>query len=218
MKSYEELKRHHRLAREKFDEDFSIRLHRSLSWLERSEQEVDDPDAAFIFLWISFNANYSLILHASSNSSEQNQFADYFRIVVACDYEDQIYDLVWRRFSNEIKSILDNKYIYSAFWRSFEGSDRENWKKGFSKSRRLVSQALRKKDTLSILNFLFSRLYTLRNQLIHGNATWNGKVNRQQVIDGHRLLAALQPLFLEIMIRNPDENWGCIAFPVIEQN
>ena len=218
MKSYEELKRHHRLAREKFDEDFSIRLHRSLSWLERSEQEVDDPDAAFIFLWISFNASYSLMRDASSNSSEQNQFADYFRIVVACDYEDQIYDLVWRRFSNEIKGILDNKYIYSAFWKSFDGSDPESWKKGFTKSRRLVSQALRKKDTLLILNFLFSRLYTLRNQMIHGNATWNGRVNRQQVRDGHRLLAALQPMFLEIMIQNPDENWGSIAFPVIEHH
>ena len=42
-----------------FNEDFAIRIHRSLSWLKRSEVEIEDMDAKFIFLWISFNSIYS---------------------------------------------------------------------------------------------------------------------------------------------------------------
>ena len=51
----------------------------------------------------------------------------------------------------------------------------------------------------------------LRNQLIHGNATWNGQLNRQQVNDGYRLLSALQPVFLSIMMSNPHKDWGRLA-------
>ena len=45
--------------KDSFAEDFAIKIHRSLSWLKRSETENNDIDAKFIFLWISFNANYS---------------------------------------------------------------------------------------------------------------------------------------------------------------
>lgn len=35
------------------------RLHRALSWLGRAEQEKDDDDARFLFLWVAFNAAYA---------------------------------------------------------------------------------------------------------------------------------------------------------------
>ena len=38
--SYTELKALHRALRNEFDEQFSIRLHRALSWLERAEREL----------------------------------------------------------------------------------------------------------------------------------------------------------------------------------
>ena len=58
--NYHELKALHRTLRNDFDEQFSIRIHRALSWLERAERETNDPDAGFLFNWISFNANYSI--------------------------------------------------------------------------------------------------------------------------------------------------------------
>ena len=38
---------------------FNLRMRRATSWLARAEQERDDPDAAFIFYWIAFNAAYA---------------------------------------------------------------------------------------------------------------------------------------------------------------
>ena len=52
--------------------------------------------------------------------------------------------------------------------------------------------------------------------MVHGNATWNGKVNRQQVTDGFKLISNLQPLFLSIMMDNPNSDWGNLAYPIID--
>ena len=70
-------------------------------------------------------------------------------------------------------------------------------------------------DTLVILNNLFDRLYVLRNQLMHGGATWQGSVNRAQVGDGARIMAFLAPLFVGLMMAHPDEDWGLPDYPVV---
>ena len=63
---------------------------------------------------------------------------------------------------------------------------------------------------------LFGRLYVLRNQLVHGGATWNGSVNRNQVEDSAKIMAFLIPLFIELMMENPAENWGKPYYPVVD--
>ena len=45
---------------------------------------------------------------------------------------------------------------------------------------------------------LFDRLYVLRNQLVHGGATWNSSVNRGQVKAGAEILAFLVPVFVDV--------------------
>ena len=78
MHDYSSLKRQHRELRAGFDEPFSIRMHRALSWLDRAEKEIDDPDAGFIFYWVSFNANYSMQKEDAKDSSEVDRFKQYF--------------------------------------------------------------------------------------------------------------------------------------------
>ena len=67
-----------------------------------------------------------------------------------------------------------------------------------------------------VLSILFDRLYVLRNQLVHGGATWNGSVNRAQVGDGARIMAFLVPLFVSLMLENPGEPWGAPRYPPLE--
>ena len=63
-------------------------------------------------------------------------------------------------------------------------------------------------NVLDILEELFDRLYVLRNQLIHGGATWQGSVNRSQVQDGAAIMAFLVPHFINLMLDNPAAAWG----------
>jgi len=57
--NHHNLKTRQRETRDKFPEALSLRVHRALSWLNRAEQETEDIDAKFIFLWVAFNAAYA---------------------------------------------------------------------------------------------------------------------------------------------------------------
>ena len=70
-------------------------------------------------------------------------------------------------------------------------------------------------QTQVVLSIVFDRLYVLRNQLVHGGATWNSQVNRAQVSDGARILGTLVPLILGIMIEHPELDFGEILYPVV---
>jgi hypothetical protein len=67
---------------------------------------------------------------------------------------------------------------------------------------------LRDCRTSRILYLVFDRLYVLRNQLVHGGATYDGGVNRSQVKDGAEILKHLIPLFVDIMMDHPEATWG----------
>lgn len=63
---------------------------------------------------------------------------------------------------------------------------------------------------------MFNRIYTLRNQLIHGGTTWEGSVNRTQLRDCAKLLGKLVPLVILLMLDNPRTLWGEACDPVVK--
>lgn len=213
------LKAKHRSVRETAPQHHSLRIHRALSWLRRAELADDDHDAAFIFLWIAFNAAYADELGdvAVNGSSERSSFDGFFRKMTELDTGGRVYAAIWSRFSQSIRTLLDNQYIFSAFWKFHnEAPGYEDWEQRFERSRQRVGRALAERDTLVILAAVFDRLYVLRNQLVHGGATWGSSVNRAQVRDGARILSFMVPLFIDLMIDNPDADWGRPYYPVVE--
>ena len=86
-----------------------------------------------------------------------------------------------------------------------------------ARSKRAIATAMSSQDTPTILSSLFDRLYMLRTQLVHGGATWCSKVNRDQVRDGTKILLHLVPIFIDIMMDNPDHPWGMPFYPVIDE-
>ncbi len=204
-------------VRETLPPDLSLRMRRALSWLKRSEKEsgAGDDDAAFIFHWIAFNAAYARDRPRDPESSERDRFGDYFHTVLSLDSEDIIYDAIWNRFSDSIRVLLDNKFVFQPFWNHHAGLGYENWEHTFESTKRDVHNALAKRETGNILSTLFDRLYVLRIQLFHGGATWQSSVNRAQVRDGARILAFLVPLFVRLMMSNPQVDWGPPDYPVV---
>ncbi len=55
----------------------------------------------------------------------------------------------------------------------------------------------------------------LRNQLVHGGATWNGTINRQQVCGGAAVIGWPLPIFIDLMMDNPGRDWGRPYYPVV---
>lgn len=196
-------------------ERLGLRVHRALSWLERAEREPDDPDAAFIFYWIAFNAAYAQDRPRSLDWTERNHFADFFDTILSLDSGHMIYDAIWERFSDSIRVLLDNRFVFQPFWNHHAGRGYENWEHAFENSKRGVRRALAARDTSVILSTLFDRLYVLRIQLMHGGASWGSSVNRDQVRDGASILAFLVPLFVGLMMSHPDIDWGPPDYPVV---
>ena len=66
-----------------------------------------------------------------------------------------------------------------------------------------------------LLAIALSYIYTLRNQLVHGGATWNSSVNRDQIRDCVNLMGELVPAVIEIMMDSPNTLWGEASYPVV---
>lgn len=217
----EVLKEKQRRLRDGFSAPLTLRVHRSLSWLRRAQAETSDLDVRFILLWIGFNAAYAGDIEASAASpapeGERGLFQAFFSTLVRFDSRHRVYDMVWERFSQEIRLLLGNRYVYHPFWQHQNGvPGYDDWPEKLERSKTAINHALREHDTVRILSILFDRLYVLRNQLVHGGATWNSEVNRDQVRDGASLLGCLLPIFIDLMMDNPDHEWPMPNYPVVE--
>ena len=199
------------------------RLRRADSWYRRSEEATSDAEK-FIFLWISFNAAYGVgvtYLDSDERPEEIQAFKDFLQKIVDRDDGQALANILWKGFSEPVRILFDNHYVFHAFWQAVSGSPKgDDWEGKFDRSRRRLFRAMQEQDVHSALVEVFLRLYTLRNQLFHGGASFSGGWGRDQVRDGARIMEALVPLILGIMRADIDANpetdvWGLIAYPRI---
>ena len=215
--NYGSLKERQRAEREGFPPSLALRTHRALSWLQRSEQETDDDDARFIFLWIAFNAAYANEIHDRQRFTERRVLVNFLNRLIEADREQLLYRIVWDEYSKSIRLLIDNKYVFQPFWecKNRDGGE-AGWEQAFRHSRAQAHKALGRMDTRKVLAIVFDRLYVLRNQLIHGGSTWNSRVNRDQIRDGANLLGQLVPAIIHLMMEDANGVWGDPCYPVVD--
>lgn len=210
-----------------------LRMRRITSWLTRAEQELfeseePDPDAAFVFYWMAFNAAYG---EKIPGKIEWEIFNDYLgRLLFYDNKENVIYNALRNSISRDVVlSFIDNQYLYWRFWRHHNGERGYNkWRCDFASENQKVRDALDRTvpggkvlpggpqdDRRFVLEKLFSRMYMFRNQMIHGATTYKSLVARAQVEDGARIMALLVPLFIELMMNKSDVDWGVPEYPPI---
>lgn len=210
-------------SRDSFSEDFRLRIHRSLSWIKKArlfaQETPADLDMTFINLWIGFNAAYAKNLNTNI-SADKISFQEFLQLICSLDSEQKLYKLVWSSFSKSIRLLLDNRFVFQPFWDYHNGLiTEEEWTSSFAKAKQKAHQALAAQDTGALLMVLFDRLYTLRNQIMHGGATYASSANRDQLNDACYFLASCTIIILEIMMRNPSEqHWGKPFYPYLKEN
>lgn len=108
--------------------------------------------------------------------------------------------------------------MFQPFWDHQNGKlSEEEWQDQFARAKVAAQSALGSEDTATVLGIALSRIYTLRNQLIHGGATWGSKVNREQIRDCVALMSQLVPVILTIMMDHPETLWGDACYPVVKE-
>ena len=219
LPAFDALKAKQRRLRDGFPEHLGLRVHRAISWLRPAERaaRAEDLDTAFVSYWIAFNAAYVQRADIQRAFRERTLFDWYFELIVSLDSRRVIYDAIWDRFPSSVRLVIDNRYLFEPFWRFQNGEEGfSEWDLQLRRSIARTNKALANQDTAAILAIVFARLYVLRNQLIHGGATWNGGVNRDQVRDGVAIMAFLVPQFIDLMMDHASEDWGLPPYPVIE--
>ncbi len=214
--AFADLKEKERRLRGGFPETMGLRVHRAISWIGRAQKEIDDPDAAFLFFWIAFNAAYADEQDAETPLGERRQFAELLRRVVRLDGSARLHAAVSQRFQGPIRKLLENRYVFRPFWLNANGIvGGEDWQKQFAASANAVRRSMVDNDTARVLLVVFDRLYVLRCQIMHGGTTWGSYVNRDQVRDGAAILGFLMPVMVDLMLDNPEEDWGRPLYPVV---
>ena len=213
---FNELKERHRAVREHYPENLNLRIHRALSWLKAAEAS-EENDGKFIFLWIAFNAAYSVEIDDKYRTAEQEAFKEFVGKLCDLDTNKKLENLVWNEFPGAIRSLLKNQYVFARFWDYQNGKISEpDWQKSFSDANSAAHKAVGQRETKKVLGIVLSRIYTLRNQLVHGGSTYESKVNRLQLKDCTNFLKCLIPIIIEIMLDSPNTLWGDACYPVIE--
>ena len=134
--TFEILKAQHRIIRDGLPENLSLRIHRTLSWLNCAERHEDDLDTKFISLWISFNAAYACEMSSRWETSERKLLGDFLKIIVDADEEKIIQNLVWNEYPNSIRLLIDNRFLYQQFWDLQNGLiSSDGWESVFKKSK-----------------------------------------------------------------------------------
>jgi hypothetical protein len=209
-----------RAIRDSLPEPHAVRLHRAVSWLACAEAEQNNPDLQFISLWIAFNACYSVDEERPQFLGERDVFQRFTHKLVKHDADGNIQDCLIKTYTGPVRTLISNQYVFASFWEAQRligkaQPDTTDWKPRFDKSSKTAMTFLMDKKIPELLGVVLDRLYVLRNQLMHGGATWNSKVNRQQVKDGCSIMMTLMPAIIETMMGAKDEDWGEIFYPVV---
>ena len=238
--TYEDLKNKFETLKSTLNEAHPLRqrLHRSLSWFKRACDEDTTQDqyrnhARCIFLWIAFNAAYAIDRDPRTESdhhrrSESDRFCEFLRLLIALDCR-RIYRVVSSDLRSWISDLISNEYVFQKFWDNpdsetmWEQYDRDiedvnELLKCGSDAYSAVSENELRKPLKELLDRVFSRLYVLRNQLMHGFATAGGFMNRRQAQTGAAILDVLVPIFLDNMTDYPDSFSGRVPYAVSDDN
>ena len=197
------------------NENDIIRLHRAISWVKCAEESANNTDLKFITLWIAFNACYADNDNHDMSLTEKKRFKDFISRLVMLDKEERFFKLLWFKFSGPVRLLIDNKFAYKQFWDAQRG-EKVDWERLFKQSKIDSRNYLAHQQVAELLGLVLDRLYTVRNQLIHGGATYKSKLNRSQVKDASQILESLMPIIIDNMITNINEDWGVINYPVIK--
>ncbi|MGR2954469.1 hypothetical protein [Vibrio vulnificus] len=217
MLSFTNLKQRHRNERQDYSQALSTRIHRALSWLQKAEL-CEDDDSKFTFLWIAFNSAYAQEFEQKVNFGERGLYQEFLTRLVELDSEYLLSNIVWQNYSGAIRAVLNNEFILESYWNYHSGRITEDqWKDARSKAKIAANTALGHNNTALVLSVVFSRLYTLRNQIIHGGATFGSSANRKQLRDCTVLLEQILPVIIKIMMDSRNELWGDPVYPLVKK-
>lgn len=193
-----------------------IRLHRAFSWLARCEAAEDgkDQDLVLICQWIAFNGLYGRWDEQRREPLPDRpcwrQFVDR---LLALDTSGHLAGMLTSQ-RELVMSILDDEYLSGFFWEEPSAVRASKSKKAKYDARTWYVE----QRWGLLIDRLLERVYLLRCQLVHGAATFGGKLNRKSLDRCVEVLRHLLNAVVLVMIdHGAEEDWGSMCYPPLTQ-
>ena len=195
-------------------QNYQIRVHRSLSWLERALEldEEQHPDGRLLYAWIALSS-----LHGSwdtdsgypARDSETRQaFVD---MLMSIDTGGLLAEQI-TVLKPDILRLLEDKFLDPRFWKN--PNEPGNIRAKYHRAIHLYHD----KSWAAILEYTLERIAVLRGQIVHGAATRGSKLNRESLHRCRNVLESLLPVVLQLLIENrADDEWPPLCYPPIEE-
>ncbi len=200
-------------------EAIRVRLHRCWSWLQAVEDlPADIPgldDARLIYGWIALNSLYGRWDPALREPVADKPALDAFlRRVFQFDRERLLAAMLTAE-RELVKAIVGDEYLSRYYWRD---PGEEEARRAQTAARKLGSMYVEGRFE-SITDAALQRVYLARCQLVHGAATYSGRLNRTAV----ERCAAFLSLFLrtasQVIIDHAwSEQWDDLCYPPIDSS
>ena len=218
-----------------------IRMQRAISWLRRDcELQMGSSgssmDITFIMHWIAFEALYGtkeyfdLSKPHQGNSGAVKEVLGFYKVIEKNETDRKRHVKAMLEVWPDIILLVENPFIDPANWARYYKGTTKAGSKSNPFARKTAKSSKPGKTGLNdiskfnqILKDLYQRLYQLRNQLFHGNATYKGSEDQDrasQIVSGARVMQSLLPVLIESILDAMEvypesERWGMVLYPRI---
>lgn len=192
----------------------AVRMHRAFSWLAAAEcdDQEDKIDEKLIFRWIGINS-----LFGRWNSFDHEPERDgraltgFLTVMEECD-KDALIKAYLIEQQAVVSQICSDPFVNKFFWKALNTEKRFNQRRDQISIQRMYSD----QNYCQILQEVFSRIYLVRCQLIHGAATFGSKLNREIVKQCGIVLEGIIFAIIKIITDHAwSENWDDLCYPPV---
>jgi hypothetical protein len=201
------------------DQGLLDRLQRADSWIQAaSALPPDRLHEAFIFLYIAFNCLYGRRKYEGDASQIEEDLDAFFTKVLAMHERDaaegeRILTGALKVCREDGAVLIRDRFLVNRYWRGNQPPATLQPK--LNKEAVGALEALADGDYREYLGLVFHRISVLRNQVMHGCATYGARsYGRASLAKALRVLRVLIPAFYQLARRyGHDLSWDPIPYP-----
>jgi len=201
------------------DQGLLDRLQRADSWIQAaSDLPPDRMHEAFIFLYIAFNCLYGRRKYEGDASQIEEDLDAFLAKVLAMHERDaqqggKILTEALKACRGDGAVLIRDRFLVNRYWRGNQPAAALQPK--LNKEAVGALEALADGDYREFLSLVFHRVSVLRNQVMHGCATYGARsYGRASLTKGLRVLRVLIPAFYHLARRyGHDLTWDPIPYP-----
>ena len=194
-----------------------LRLHRCFSWAQRAEasDQQEDVDVALILRSIAFNSLWARQWRPGERKTGDHATWAQFLVDMA-NHDETRRSRMLQMMQNEaelFRSIYENQFSNRDFWC-------EPAAEGLARTHETAAKAERWLEEGNLRSLLWEfapRILLIRGQLVHGNASHGGSLNRKTLQTANLALDLTLRVVLEILIfddgHQQDFQWEPVPYP-----